>query len=400
MLPVFSMLLIWRWAGGWRSADTWFAVPFVVLVVHSLLHGHFLSAPYFYETVGYGVFLLQRAWPFFLLLAIMAAAALWWLARNPGRVRAPDSLRRPFLAVVVALLLAYAVYGWFLRPELSAITARPDVFSGGEIPVTNHENWRRLGWYLSPLGVWLGALGGCLLVWRVERRTALLVSLGWLFTILYLWNISANPHHVYVMRRYVPVVVPFFLLAGAYLLGRRGFSRESWPASDGSWGARVSFPAGPALLAVLAVVWLAGLGWSARGLVSQVDNPSLIEQIDTLAERMPLDAVLLFNDQAAVGQGDIWGTPLKFVYGHDVYSLRQPPGDVAPSLVETIKTWQNSGRTVVWIGDSGWLDEQSIAYHTESVTLSRESLESSYFYKPQAIVTNTTDLMVSYLESD
>ena len=35
-------------------------------------------------------------------------------------------------------------------------------------------------------------------------------------------------------------------------------------------------------------------------------------------------AVLLFNDQSPVGQGDIWGTPLKFVYDHNVFSLRRP----------------------------------------------------------------------------
>jgi len=308
-------------------------------------------------------------------------------------------LRRPFLVVVVALLLAYAVYGWFLRPELSAITARPDVFSGGEIPVTNHENWPRLGWYLSPVGVWLGVLGGCLLVWRVERRTVLLVTLGWLFTILYLWNISANPHHVYVMRRYVPVVVPFLLVAGAYLIGR-GFSREWWRAALDRLRFQLPQSIGPLLAAALAVVWLAGLGWEARGLVSQVDNPGLVEQIDGFAERLPLDAVLLFNDQAAVGQGDIWGTPLRFIYGHDVFSLRQPPESVAAPLVEAIKTWHNSGRTIVWIGDTDWLDQQSFTYRMEQVAFTREALESSYFHKPRAIVSDTQSLTVSYLELD
>ncbi|MBP9501136.1 MAG: hypothetical protein KBF17_03140 [Candidatus Promineofilum sp.] len=400
MLPVFSIFLVWRWIGGWQRADSWFALPFVALVVHSLLHGHFLSAPYFYETVGYGVFLLQRAWPVLLVAILVATAVLWWLARNRDRLHAPEKLRRPFLAALVFSLLAYAVYGWFIRPGLATTTMRPDVFSGGEIPVTNHENWLRLGWYLSPVGVWLGVLGGCLLVWRIERRTALLVAFGWLFSIVYLWNISANPHHVYVMRRYVPVVVPFFILGGACLLACRGFSRESWSTRPGDILPRLPYPAAPAILAVFAAVWLAGLGWHARGLISQVDNPGLVEQIDNLAGQMPPEAVLLFNDPAPVGQGDIWGTPLKFIFGHDAFTLRQPPEAIAPSLVETIKTWQNSGRTVIWVGDTGWLDEASIPYHTELVTMNREHLENSYFYRPQAIILDTTVLTVSYLESD
>lgn len=400
MLPLFSILLVWRWAVGWRRTDSWFAVPFVALVIHSLLHGHFLSAPYFYGTVGYGVMLLQRAWPLLVLLIILAVAALWWLARHPGRLRAPESLRRPFLAAVIVLLLLYALYGWFLRPASGAALARPDAFSGGEIPVTNYENWLRLGWYLSPLGVWLGVLGGCLLVWRVERRTVLLPALGWLFAVVYLWNISANPHHVYVMRRYVPVVVPFFILAGAYLIGRRRFSRAGWSLSLGQRRVVIPWPIGPVLMTGLAVAWLAGLGWSARGLVSQVDNRGLVEQVDALAADIPSNAVLLFNDQAVVGQGDIWGTPLKFIYGRDAFALRHPPGSVGPALVGAIKAWQDEGRAVVWIGDTGWLDAEGIPYRAERVVLTRERLEGSYFYRPQAIISDTTELVVNYLEPD
>lgn len=399
MLPVISLFLVWRWTGGWRRTDLWFAVPLVALVVHSLLHGYFLSTPYFYDTVGYGILLLQRAWPLLFLSVAVAGVVLWRLTRHPGRLRAPEELRRPLLATVIALLLLYALYGWFLRPGTAANLVRPDVFSGGEIPVTNHENWVRLGWYLSPLGIWLGVLGGLMLVWRVERRTVLLVTLGWLFTALYLWNISANPHHVYVMRRYVPVVVPFFILSGAWLIGRWLQSREGWQVSLGRWRIEAPYSIGGLLMAALAIVWLAGLGWSARGLVSQVDNRGLIEQVDDLAGRLPSNAVILFNDQSTIGQGDIWGTPLKFIYGRDVFALRQPPESVASSLMETIDAWQAGGRSVIWVGEAAWLDEMSIPYHTETISLTREQLEGNYLYRPRAIITDTEDLVLNYLES-
>jgi hypothetical protein len=81
----------------------------------------------------------------------------------------------------------------------------------------------RLGWYLTPLGIWLGVLGSGLMLWRVNRRTVMALALGFMFSGVYLWNISANPHHVYVMRRYVPAVMPFFILGAAYLLGFVGF---------------------------------------------------------------------------------------------------------------------------------------------------------------------------------
>lgn len=397
LLPVFALVLVWRWAGGRRRADAWFAVPFVALVVHSLLHGHFLSGPYFYETVGYGVFLLSRLWPPAVAGIAVGIITLWWLARHPGRLRAPESWRRPALGLLVAVLLAYAVYGWFLRPALSAASLRPDFFSGGEIPVTNHENWLRLGWYLTPLGIWLGVFGGCLLVWRVKRRTLLLTAIGWLFTVIYLWNVSANPHHVYVMRRYVPVVVPFLTLSAAYLLGR-GF--EWLRGADSlrpAWVAR-GRPVVIAALVVVAVVWAAGIGWAARGFVSRVDHAGLAAQLDDLAERLPEGAVLLFNDQSPVGQGDVWGTPLRFIHGFDAFALRRAPGDVAPALVESIKTWQNNGRAVVWVGDAEWLARQGFAFRTAPFTLSSERLESSYEHKPHAVLTESVELILNYLE--
>lgn len=399
LLPVFALVLLWRWASGWYRADTWFAVPFVALVVHSLLHGHFFSGPYFYETVGYGVFLLSRLW----LLAVMGIVAglivLWWLARHPGRLRAPEHWRRPILGALVVILLMYGAYGWFLRPALSVASLRPDFFSGGEVPVTNHENWLRLGWYVTPLGIWLGILGGCLLVWRVERRMLLLVTIGWLFTAIYLWNVSANPHHVYVMRRYVPIVMPFLTLNAAYLLGQGWRWVRDGRSARPAWVQRAR-PALATALVFAVVAWAAGIGWAARGFVSRVDHAGLAAQLDELAGRLPPGAVLLFNDQAAVGQGDVWGTPLRFIYGFDAYALRRSPVDATPVLVESIETWQNNGRPVVWVGDAGWLAQQGFAYRTERLVLSSDRLESSYDHKPQTVLTETVELALNYLEPE
>ena len=398
LLPVFGVVLLWRWLRGWQRLDSWFAAPFGVLVIHSLLHGHFFSAPYFYETVGYGFILLGRLWPFLLGGLLGLALLLLWLPRRVGRYRAPDHVQRVVRYVLLALLFAYALYGWFLRPELNITILRPDTFSAGEIPVTNHENWIRLGWYLSPLGIWLGVLGAGLMLWRVNRRSVMALALGMMFAGVYLWNISANPHHVYVMRRYVPAVMPFFILGAAYLLGYLGFRRADWDRVAPGFLRRLLHPAGPLLVAAVTVGWLAGLGWSARGFVSQVDHAGLTTQIDALAAGLPSDAVLLFNDQSPVGEGDIWGTPLRFIYDFGVFALRQSPDTISPVLVETIKTWQNNDRTVIWVGPANWLDEQGLDYRAEQVTLSRRRLESSYQHKPYRVDTEVSVLTLNYLE--
>lgn len=398
LLPIFAVVLLWRWLRGWRRVDSWFAIPFVALVAHSLLHGHFFSAPYFYETVGYGFSLLRRLWPFLLAGLVGLGLVLLWLPRRVGRFRAPEQAQRLVLYLLLSAWIVYALYGWFLRPELNATTLRPDIFSAGEIPVTNHENWIRLGWYLTPLGIWLGVLGGGLMLWRVNRRTVLVLALGLMFSGVYLWNISANPHHVYVMRRYVPAVVPFFTLGAAYLLGHIGFRRVDWDAVSPATLRRGPYPAGAILAAAVAVVWLAGVGWAARGFVGQVDQAGLVAQVDGLAAGLPPGAVLLFNDQAPVGAGDFWGTPLRFVYGYDVFALRETPEAVSAALVNSIESWQNMGRPVIWVGATDWLDEQDLAYTTTQVTLETKRLESSYEVKPQRIIPVTTQLMMSYIE--
>jgi hypothetical protein len=394
LLPVFVVLLVGRWARGWRVDDTWFAMPLVLLFVHSLLHGHFLSAPYFYETLSYAVFLLDRLWPLLVAAVFVAAALLWRLHGRTSRWSGLSSVRRPVLGLLIAGVLAFAFYGWFFRPALGETFMRPDVFSDGEIPVTNHENWPRLGWYLTPLGVWLGIFGSCLLLWRVNYRTALTLAIGFLFMGLYLWNISANPHQVYVMRRYVPAVVPFLTLSAAYLLSR---GIAPLIGSKLTRPGKLKDAAFPLLSAAITLVWLGGLIWAARGFVSQIDHAGLTGQLDSLAGRLPSGAVLLFNDQSPVSQGDTVGTPLKFLYGHDVFTLRRADVDQA-LIAEAVTMWQNSNRQIVWIGDPSRLEELGYNYQTETVTLETRRLESSYVRKPQSLVTNTVILDLHFVE--
>lgn len=396
LLPVFSLLLIWRWVRGWRPADSWFAVPLVLLFIQSLLHGHFLSRPYFYETLGYAVLLLTRLWPLWVALSVLGVGILWFLRGRGAGLNTPEHLRRPVLIGLIGVVLVFALYGWFLRPVLGETTLRSDVFSGGEIPVTNHENWPRLGWYLTPLGVWLGVLGSCLLLWRGNRRTAVTLAVGFLFSGLYLWTISANPHHVYVMRRYVPAVVPFLTLSAAYLLSRGVELKDLRQNVSGRLG-QIPPLAWSITSVVLTGLWLGGLVWAGRVYVDQVDFAGLTDRLDNLAGRLPAGAVLVFNDQSPVGQGDIWGTPLKFIYGHEVFTLRRTDAD--PALVaDAITMWQNNGREVVWIGDPAWLDDQGFQYRTEVVSWTTQRLESSYTQKPQNVVPNETTLLLHFLE--
>jgi hypothetical protein len=193
------------------------------------------------------------------------------------------------------------------------------------------------------------------------------------------------------MRRYVPAVAPFFLLAGAYFISQiPGFlkSRQN------------SRIVGILLIVLAGAIWLGQLGWSARGFIGQVDNAGVLEQLSAINEDFPPKSVLLFNDQSPVGLGDFWGTPLKYIFGHDVFTIRDIDLLQQSSLAETIEFWQNNGRTVIWFGDPQWLSEQGLEYHSTIYNINSRQMESSYNYKPQQINPIGWQLEAAFIDSN
>ncbi len=269
LLPV--LLAIWlSWTHDWRRQDVWFFGPFLFLAAHSLIHGAFLSSPYFFSIFRYSRGLISRSLLIPLALVGIAGLTLVILSLRPqlrAHVVAWVTARRSvWTAGMVIFVVALAIYGYFVRPHLGAVKTGAYWYGGGEIPNLDRENLVRLGWYLGPAGVALGVAGMCwMLVKDLNRRTVFLLGTGFFFSLLYLWRIQANPHQIYAMRRYVPVVLPFFVIMAAYLINwlyvnLRGKVR--WFVSIG-----------------LTLVWFSGILLSARGFVSQIDSSGMIDQL-------------------------------------------------------------------------------------------------------------------------
>jgi hypothetical protein len=389
ILPILGLLVVWLLLRR-QPATIWFLAPLILLIFHSLIHALWQSRPYAYDLFGLSLLLLRVNW-WIPAAGLIIGALFFWAAwrTGPRLVGLASRYGRLTLGVFVLMTLLIAAYGWFVRPVLGETTFRQDAYSEVVIPLTDHENWQRLGWYLSPLGIWLGVAGVCLLIWQVNRRTAVMLAVGALFAALYLWNLRANPHHIYAMRRYVPAVLPFFIVAAAVFLG--------WIAQIGKAQSPLSNLQSPVYrlpitayvangaAAILTVAWLAGLGWAARGFITQVDHRGLAAQLEALNQTLEANSILIFNDQAPVGQGDFIGTPLKFIYGHDVFVLRDPAALDAGLLAQSLQIWHNNGRTIYWIGDPSWLAEQSLSFASGEFVLRSQRLESSYTHKPRAI---------------
>jgi len=362
-------------AGRRQEGVLWFFLPAALLTAHMALHTLFISTPYFARIANYVSVMLKRFWAIPAALAVVAAAGLllaFLYRRRPQPFwDAWRRYRRALLGTAGLLVLLLTAYGWFVRPVYGAAPSFVDWYSDQRIVLTDRENLRRLGWYLSPLGVWLGAAGIALLLWRVKRVAVAVVGVGLFFSVLYLWRIQATPHQIYAMRRYLPVTLPFFVVGGAYLMGWLAARPRRWMQ---------------ALALALAIAWLGGMAWSARGFISHVDNRGFISQLEELNNQLGRNSVLVVNDQAPVGMGDLVGTPLHFLYGHDVFTLREPQALDEAALTQQIGAWQSAGRDVYWVGEPTFLEEQGMAYSADAFTFRFTYLENVYDHKPARVL--------------
>lgn len=378
-VPLLAGIWLWR-THDWRHQDRWFFLPFIALTGHSLLHGVLLSGPYFFGLLSYGRALISRTLVVPLLLLVLATLTLTGFSLSSAqraRLSAWGITRRPLWSAAAAILLAsIAIFAYFVRPDLGEVKVVAYWYGGGTIPNLDRENLVRLGWYLGPGGLALGVAGTCwMLIKELNRRTAFLLGVGLFFSLFYLWRIQANPHQIYAMRRYVPVVLPFLIIAAAFLINwlwvnLRGKTR--WFAAVG-----------------LTLVWFSGILFSARGFVSQVDYRGIISQLERFNSSLPANSVLVFGDAAPIGIGDGLGTPLHFLYGHDVFSLRDPNSLDPESFTEAIQGWQRAGRHVYWIsvpGGPGWPVPGLILASPTSYRFDMTILEHAYDHKPTALI--------------
>ena len=384
MLPILIIFITWFWARK-QQGIVWFAVPLLLLVLHSLLHAVTQSQAYFFDLFNFAIRSIVKNQWVLVILIILGLIGLGIIVKFHQSIQnLLVRYRKPLLALAIALLLFFAIYNWFIRPYHTNLRIWSDQFSTTDIGIYNHENLLRLGWYLSPIGIWLGFLGICWMVWRVNRQTAVMLAITVFFTLFYLWNIRNNPHQIYAMRRYVPAVLPLFIVGSAYLLDTLLRKRQIWLK-------------GLALLLIIG--WLGGIIWSARGFVTQTDYVTLPEQLAQLNTQFDSNAIILFNEEEPVGVGDFVGTPLRYIFAHDVYKIHPSPEPIPDVLVDTIKSWQNNGRTIYWIGDTTWLAENNVPHAAAAEhTITTQALEGVFDRKPTQVNPVTWQLSIVQIE--
>ena len=389
LVAIPAALGLWRLIMGRLSwKDLGFVVPLGLHAGQSLLFAYTRSRPYFMAVYGRYVWLVLGLPPLVIaaavVLGVIVAALVVHSLNGVGRpavtqARLNGTWDRSLRILAVVVVVA-AVYAYFVRPALADTDASWNYWYGGtEVPVVEPYNMVRLGWYLTPLGLALVVAGTVVVLrHRVTPERALLMSIGLFFSVLFILNSRNNPHHIYVMRRYVPVVIPFFVVMMAFVI-------------DAVWQAKGRIRLAAPVLMVVLTGWLLASAWLE---ISHVEYDGLLAQVVPWVEDLGEPAIVLFNDDLPVSTGAFLGTPLHYLYGHTVFDLQEEYVD-SEALAAQVAVWQGEGRRVVLAEGSHAVPE--LFSNLERVPLpgfhaSYPVLEVSYEHKPQEIWTQTMDV--------
>ncbi len=393
-LPIGLILwLIWRRSVVQRPSSAFhFFLPISLLTVLALAYAATFAAPYVASTA----LVLPTLRPLLLAVAgggilVVLTVLAFRLARRaaPGQPAAssrryspPSAFRLPRAAPRALLALAIVALGlwaYFVRPLLGQPLSWSTWYTGTVVAYP-HLSLVQLGWYLSPAGVLLAIAGAALAAYRAPaRRVWPILAVGLFFAVLYLANPLNNPKHIYVMRRYAPVVFPAFTLFAGYAvawIGRRTAFDKPPTTGQGCLAAALAM-----LLLALAV--LVGVGPPTRVVLAGRQFAGAVGQVASLAGRFEPDAILVFQDKLAGGMGGVLGTPLQFLHHYTALSLQD--GADAATLARVIQRWQDQGRPVyVLLGDEAtWPEAPGVPLTPLSrVTLDLSALEESFDHAP------------------
>jgi len=311
VILVIVALIIIRYQQAWSNAWTAFSSVFFIFIGHFIVHATLFSKAYLLISYSAGINLLVKPLEQYLVFLLTGASVLLLLLKywkiNPIFIRY-FNYGSNFRWVLIIAAAGFSLYAYFFRPLLEPITYGISWPSGNKFPITNGENWVRIGWYLTPLGLILATAGFMLIAFRESLgRWGLFLTLGALTTFQYVYNIMIPPYHIYAMRRYLPIVIPTLILCSAYaILFFIDNKRKSWIRVTGVF-----------LLCLLS----GGVLYQSKRVLRHRDFPGMVQQMNALHQSLPPEATVLICEAPEALIADKLGPPLHFIYGHNVATV-------------------------------------------------------------------------------
>ncbi|HEY5011674.1 MAG TPA: hypothetical protein VIK61_03090, partial [Acidimicrobiia bacterium] len=207
--------------------------------------------------------------------------------------RFADSRRLPTIAGGAFATLLFVL--WFVRPHLQHISGKPialvaNIQAAHGLPIDsglryfqNAMQWQ--AWYIGPPALAAGILGIGVLIRETIRKGSMLTwTLVVCFVVVatvYVWNANITPDQLWVMRRYLPIVIPGFVLFAAVLI-----ERAIW-----RYAGLALLPA--AVLAVLLVAWPVSATVPVR---DETTQPGMLGAVTSTCRALgPRAAVVVLN---------------------------------------------------------------------------------------------------------
>lgn len=353
-----------------RSTPVWLALYQTALPVFALALAYF--------AIFSGPYLMDRPY-LHKLEAGCIGPALALVALRPGLIRhiRPVVTSTAFCVATGLGLLALAAYAYWIRPIPTSPPRLQYWWPGyywdnakGDHSIESLPNLAR---YLSPVVVWAAVAGWFATFWVIvrERRdeyllAALVIILG--FSFVYLYDHSNTPDHFWVIRRYIPVVIPGFVLCAAFA--------ARWLASrlPRAWVVPSS---------VVALLFLAIFTVRADSLIlTFAEDRRYYAQVEALAQKLPRDQVILVRGFTE------WVTPLYIAFDRRVIPLNLDRGSKGRGALQTWIARQASAHTPVYllIENAAELNNLNIRQVGE-VVISRVFTEPTVDPLPKKIVT-------------
>ncbi|WP_420629583.1 ArnT family glycosyltransferase [Candidatus Leptofilum sp.] len=353
-LLIATFLYLWL-SKHFKPAYWWGVGVYILLNLQALWHATFIATIYFVDH------LVRTLLPSFLAEPLAAAAngypyPLDWL----GRLFAAHWVSLLLATLLLALILILLRYrqaqfrqglAWlFGQPRRWQIglstglglaivgtavlnqTLAPSMLADPEQAV----QLTRL--YLTRAGLFAGGIGLLLLIYQAEAtavRLAHFILLGNVAP-LYLLGAGTALDHFWVVRRFITVAFPLFILGMAWLIWQlRPRSRAHWFVAAAPLG--------------LLLLLLAGFGQHLRAIAGVVEYDGLTTQLTEFTNHFPPDAVLLMETGNQAQRLDL---PLWFIFDQTVFTIQQEVREAA-ELQTAVTHWQANGRPVYWLAVNG-----------------------------------------------
>ena len=275
--------------------------------------------------------------------AAMAAAGVWLAWKDPDRVTPVKRALPTLLGVAVVMAAVYALF--FRHP-------------GGRLTAYDAYALRTF----ANLYVTVPALAAAVLgFWyftrdRFWRDPALFMTVA-IFAFSVFYKIRIWPEHLWMSRRFLPVVLPGVLLFAA--AAALATSTPGWRSKAVRW------VLGGVLLALLASAYAR----VSRPVVEHTEYAGLIPELETLAGRFGATDLVIVESRNAGGDIHVLATPLAYIYARNVLLLdsARPNKSTLTAFIE----WARSKYDTVFFLGGGGTDLLSHNYDLRPVTTGR-----------------------------